>query len=89
MQIDFTPQGIHLPEIDLWLDPQSTCENSWISHGHSDHARGLHCKVIGTSATLRVYRLRWPEDAGTPQELEPHDYGQSIMGSPRIFTVPG
>ncbi|MEO8125944.1 MAG: MBL fold metallo-hydrolase RNA specificity domain-containing protein [Bryobacteraceae bacterium] len=78
MQIDFTAQGIHLPEIDLWLDAQQTCANSWISHGHSDHARGMHCRVIGTSATLRIYRLRWPADNDTPQELQSLDYGQSM-----------
>lgn len=78
MEINFTPNGIHLPEIDLWLDPQSPCGNSWISHGHSDHARGLHSKVIATSATLRIYRLRWPEDLDKPQELRSLDYGQSM-----------
>lgn len=78
MQIDFLAGGIYLPEIDLWLDPQDTCENSWISHGHSDHARGLHCKVIGTSGTLRIYRLRWPEDPEVYQHLSPLDYGQSM-----------
>ncbi len=78
MRVDFTAKGMHLPEIDLWLDPQNACGNSWISHGHSDHARGLHSKVIATTATLRIYRLRWPEDAGTPQELRSLDYGQSM-----------
>jgi Cft2 family RNA processing exonuclease len=78
MRIDFTERGIHLPEIDLWLDPQETCGNSWISHGHSDHARGLHCNVIGTSATLRIYRLRWPEEIETRQQLQPLDYGESM-----------
>jgi Cft2 family RNA processing exonuclease len=89
MQIDFTEQGIHLPEIDLWLDPQETCGNSWISHGHSDHARGLHCQVIGTSDTLRIYRLRWPGDDGVPQELEALDYGQSMdFGGARLTAHP-
>ena len=29
-------------------------------------------------ATLRIYRLRWPEDVDTPQDLESLDYGQSL-----------
>ena len=78
MEIQFTPQGIYLPEIELWLDSQDRCENSWISHGHSDHARGLHCTVIATPETLRVYRVRWPEDASMPQNLHPLSYGQSM-----------
>jgi Cft2 family RNA processing exonuclease len=78
VQIDFTPQGIHLPEIDLWLDPEGRCDTSWISHGHSDHARGLHCQAIGTSETLRIYRQRWPEDPEIPQTLTPLEYRQSM-----------
>lgn len=76
MQVEFTPQGIHLPEIDLWLDPHKTCEASWISHAHSDHARGLHCEVFGTRWTLELYRLRWPEQEGTPQSLRCVNFGQ-------------
>src|SRR5687767_3733447 len=78
VEIQFSPQGIYLPAIDLWLDPQERCENSWISHGHSDHARGLHCSVIATPETLRVYRIRWPADAEAPQTLRPLAYGESL-----------
>jgi Cft2 family RNA processing exonuclease len=78
VEIRFTGQGIYLPAIDLWLDPQERCENSWISHGHSDHARGLHCNVIATPETLRVYRIRWPEDEQVPQSLRSLAYGESM-----------
>jgi DNA ligase-1 len=30
-------QGIHLPELDLWLDPPRGKERAFISHAHSDH----------------------------------------------------
>lgn len=78
MEIRFLPEGIYLPEIDLWLDPRETCASSWISHAHSDHARGLHCAVIGTPETLAIYRLRWPEQADQPQKLYPLPYGSCM-----------
>ena len=78
MDVRFTPEGIYLPAIDLWLDPKIRCNHSWISHAHSDHARGLHCHVIATSPTLRIYRHRWPEDVDQPQSLHPLDYGKSL-----------
>jgi Cft2 family RNA processing exonuclease len=78
VDIEFTSEGIRVAAIDLWLDPAQTCESSWISHAHSDHARGLHCNVIATPDTLRIYRLRWPEDEQTPQSLMPLEYGQSV-----------
>jgi Cft2 family RNA processing exonuclease len=58
MQVEFQENGIFLPEIDLWLDATIPQRATWISHGHSDHARGCHRMVIGTSTTLRVYRMR-------------------------------
>lgn len=78
MNVRFTTEGIYLPAIDLWLDPQNRCDHSWISHAHSDHARGLHCNVIGTTPTLQIYRQRWPEDLNQPQNLHPLDYGESM-----------
>jgi Cft2 family RNA processing exonuclease len=78
VDVRFTPQGIYLPSIDLWLDAQERCEHSWISHAHSDHARGLHCTVIATPETLRLYRVRWPEDDHVPQSLHALAYGQSL-----------
>ncbi|HUS04798.1 MAG TPA: hypothetical protein VMZ52_00770 [Bryobacteraceae bacterium] len=89
MQIDFSPQGIFLPQIDLWLDPQERCQNGWLSHAHSDHARGLHCHVIGTSHTLRIYRLRWPADPSVSQNLVALDYGESIHhNGARLTAIP-
>jgi len=34
--------GIQSSQIDLWLDNTEPCSATWISHGHSDHARGCH-----------------------------------------------
>lgn len=87
MQVNYTERGIYLPEIDLWLDPQQTCASGWISHGHSDHARGFHCKVIATPETLRIYRIRWPEDPARPQTLTALGYGDMLDWNGARLTV--
>jgi len=69
VQVEFTSQGIHLPEIDLWLDPREPREAAWISHAHNDHACGLHGCIFATQQTLDFYRLRWPADPCVPQNL--------------------
>jgi Cft2 family RNA processing exonuclease len=74
MRIEFTPQGIWLPEIDLWLDPQDNCDTAWVSHGHGDHAQGIHCRVIGTPETLEIYRIR----LGATPEFRTLEYGESV-----------
>ncbi|HYP12817.1 MAG TPA: hypothetical protein VEQ63_02750 [Bryobacteraceae bacterium] len=87
MDVRFTPQGIYLPEIGLWLDSQARCEASWISHAHSDHARGLHCTVFGTPQTLQLYRMRWPEDQEFPQNLHAVEYGSSLAWNGATLTA--
>lgn len=79
MQVEFRETGIYLPEIDLWLDNTEPCAATWISHGHSDHARGCHGKAIGTTATLRFYRMRlWMAEHDEEPEQMPLDFGQSM-----------
>ncbi len=79
MQVDFRETGIYLPDIQLWLDNTDPCSLTWISHGHSDHARGCHGKVIGTPATLRFYRMRlWLEDGQAEPEMAPLEFGESM-----------
>lgn len=78
MDLRYTPEGIHIPALDLWLDPAVSRENSWISHAHSDHARYYSQNVFGTSVTLEVYRLRWPAKPEHSQQLTALDYGQTL-----------
>ena len=79
MRVEFRESGIYLPEIDLWMDNTEACDATWISHGHSDHARGCHGRVIGTPATLRFYRMRlWlGEDQTEPERLS-LGFGESM-----------
>jgi Cft2 family RNA processing exonuclease len=81
MQVSFGPTGIYLPDIDLWLDntEPSPAGSTWISHGHSDHARGCHAQVIATPLTLRFYRMRLAlADHDTEPVQRPLEFGQSM-----------
>jgi len=86
MDVRFLSHGIFLPQLDLWLDPIEDCANAWISHGHSDHARGCHGRVFATPDTLRIYRTRLPEN--TP-DAQPVEYGVPWnLGSARLTAYP-
>src|SRR5580698_6010417 len=61
----FEGQGIHIPSIDLWLDSREPVAANWISHAHSDHAQPGHGRVWATMATMRIYRIRYPETGAT------------------------
>lgn len=79
MQVQYTENGIYLPQIGLWLDNTQPCAACWLSHAHSDHARGCHGLVIGTPATLRIYRMRLSvgENQEEP-EMFPLNFGESM-----------
>ena len=79
MEVEYHANGIYLPRIDLWLDNTAGCAASWVSHGHSDHARGCHAKVIATPITLRFYRKRlWLAEGQAEPETVPLDYGETM-----------
>lgn len=89
MDIQFSSEGIYLPAIDLWLDPQVSKPAAWVSHAHSDHARFYSSTLIGTPITLAIYRLRWPEDPAQPQSLQPLAYGESrFWNNARLSCLP-
>jgi Cft2 family RNA processing exonuclease len=86
--VEFHPQGIHLPQLGLWLDPRNAQEVAWISHAHSDHATGLHEHALGTPQTLTLYRMRWP-GSGARQILQPLEFGQPLeWRGARLTAVP-
>lgn len=78
MDLQYSSEGIWIRDLDLWLDPQVSKPAAWISHAHSDHARYFSQTVLGTSVSLEVYRMRWPEDPAQPQRLIALDYGESL-----------
>jgi len=78
MQVDFRPRGIHLPQIDLWLDCTDDCWNAWISHAHSDHAQGLHGRVFGTPETLGIYRARIQQAMDNGTEYVEMGFGEPV-----------
>lgn len=52
-------RGVHLPAIDLWLDPRDPRPAAFVSHAHSDHI-GRHREIILTPATAKLMQARLP-----------------------------
>lgn len=77
MQIEFLDTGIFLPDLDLWLDPAMPQATAWLSHAHSDHARGVHGHVIATAETAELYALRWPDPDGR-RRITPITFGEPL-----------
>jgi len=50
-------RGVHLPSLDLWLDPSGRRDFAFVSHAHSDHS-GRHGETVLSAATSRLMRAR-------------------------------
>ncbi len=56
------PEGLYCPPGDFFIDPVRPVDRALITHGHSDHARSGHAKVLATRQTLDIMALRYGEN---------------------------
>src|SRR5215203_1708991 len=62
--IESHPEGIYVRPADAWIDPSQPKRRAWVTHGHSDHARGGHEKVLATPETLAIMECRYGPQPG-------------------------
>ncbi|CCE97466.1 putative exonuclease protein involved in mRNA processing [Sinorhizobium fredii HH103] len=53
------PKGLYCQKGDFYIDPVQPVERALITHGHSDHARAGHRRVLATRETLDIMRIRY------------------------------
>jgi putative mRNA 3-end processing factor len=69
------PAGLYCPPGDFYIDPVTPVDRAVITHGHADHARAGHGRVLATPETLAIMRVRYGDDfAGSAQALA---YGEA------------
>lgn len=69
-------RNLHIKRIDTFIDPVVPRDRAIITHGHADHARSGHGKVLATPDTIAIMKTRYGEDcAGSFQAL---DYGETV-----------
>ena len=71
-----TPKGLFCAPGDFYVDPHSAVERAIITHGHADHARPGHGKVLATAETLAINALRMGEKSA--REAQALAYGETI-----------
>ena len=62
--IESHPEGIYVRPADAWIDPSEPKDRAWVTHGHADHARGGHEKVLATPETLAIMECRYGPQPG-------------------------
>ena len=81
------PEGLYCPPGDFFIDPTRPVDRAVITHGHADHARAGHGRVLATRATLDIMAVRYgAEFAGSVQAMA---YGEvANVGGVEISLVP-
>lgn len=51
-------RGLHLPELDLWLDPEDAKPRAFVSHAHADHV-ARHGSALCSEVTAGLLRRRF------------------------------
>jgi putative mRNA 3-end processing factor len=70
------PEGIYCPKADLYIDPTRPVERALITHGHSDHARAGHGRVLATPETLAIMGARYGDAFCTAKQAL--TYGEKL-----------
>ena len=79
------PEGIYVKPGDFWIDPSTPKPFALVTHGHADHARGGHGRVVATPETLAIMECRYgPQPSG-----EAVQYGEVVRhGGVEVSFVP-
>ncbi len=74
--LTLTSAGLYCSAGDFYIDPLRPVPRALITHGHSDHARPGHDKVLATKETLAIMAIRCGADfAGATQAIA---YGEGL-----------
>ena len=66
------PEGLYCPAGDFFIDPLRPVPRALITHGHSDHARSGHEKVLATKETLDIMAIRYGGDFAGSMQVARH-----------------
>jgi len=70
-----TDFGLYCEPGDFYIDPHHPIDRAIITHGHSDHARSGHARVLATPETAGIMRVRYGDEcAGRFEEAA---YGET------------
>lgn len=80
-----TERGLYCEPGDFYVDPVRPVDRAVITHGHADHARPGHARVLATPETLAIMTARYGEEAGK----QPLRYGETVaIGDASVRLAP-
>ena len=85
--LEVRPEGLYCRPGGFFVDPLRPVATAVVSHGHSDHARAGHDRVLATAETLAIMAARLGEGAARRQQALA--YGETVaMGDTTVWLAP-
>jgi len=81
------PEGLYCAAGDFYIDPMRPVDTAVVTHGHADHARAGHGRVLATAATLAIMESRF--GAGCWGMSQAVAYGEEVsIGGATVSLAP-
>src|SRR5437870_4589696 len=74
--LQVTSTGLYCAPGDFYIHPARPVDRAVVTHGHGDHARPGHQRVLATAGTLAIMAARY--GAGFSIEAQALAYGESV-----------
>lgn len=87
--IETRPEGLYCVPGKFYIDPINAVESAIITHGHGDHARSGHKKVLATTATIEIMKVRYGIDFSEQHQALPYYEKININGVDLTFLPAG
>ncbi|MFL5332125.1 MAG: ligase-associated DNA damage response exonuclease [Geminicoccaceae bacterium] len=85
--LEVRPEGLYCRPGGFFVDPLRPVPLAVVSHGHSDHARAGHERVLATPETLAIMEARLGE--GMARTSVPLGYGETVtLGDSTVWLAP-
>ncbi|MFC3908316.1 ligase-associated DNA damage response exonuclease [Legionella dresdenensis] len=80
-------EGLYCEPGQFYIDPHSAVNAAIITHGHGDHARSGHNKVLATPATCSIMKSRYGEHCAV--SFQSMNYQQAItINQVKVYLLP-
>lgn len=72
--------GLYCAPGDFYIDPHRAVDRAVVTHGHGDHARSGHGRVLATVETIAIMKVRYGENCAGAFQAAPLGEAMSING---------
>ena len=87
--LEVRAEGLFCPAGGFFIDPVRPVDRAVITHGHSDHARAGHGRVLATAETLSIMKIRYGDSFAVSSQAAMYGQRQRVGGVDMMLVPAG